>query len=214
MAAALFPGLLECHPVIGPGLWGEWTLNQPKLLWVEQALIHGLCDLCLVLIRLTLAPTGSPLSLLHEKQWFLFIPQSIAIGPSTTRTCLSSSTWAHLDLMLVKTSGRYCPCAISHWLHLMDDLVAMNPACSASYEPCMFCFPSSLSHDFFPVSSVLPLPFLPQRKGKRKTRKASPSPVLRELPLFPGSQSSQPHPQLWVPNTDNSQSLSPVTISS
>lgn len=185
-----------------PGLWGEWTLNQPKFLWIEQALTHGLCDLCLVHTRLTLAPTGSSLSLLHEKQWFLFIPQSIAIGHSTTRTCLSFSTWAHFDFVLVKTSGRHCPCAVSHWLLLMDDLVV------TSYKPSMSYFPSSLSHDFFPGSSVLPLPFLPQRKGERKKRKASPTPVLRELPLFPGSQSSQPHPHLWVPNTDNSQSLS------
>lgn len=145
-----------------PGVCGEWTLNQPKFLWVEQALIHGLCDLCLVHTRLPLAPTGSSLSPLHEKQWFLFIPRSIAIGPSTVRTCLSSSSWAHLDLVLVKTSGCHCPCATSHWLLLVDGLVA------TSYKPCTSCFPSSLSHDFFPGSSVLPLPFLPQRKGKRK----------------------------------------------
>ena len=148
-----------------PGLWGEWTLNQPKLLWVKQALIHGLCDLCLVHTRLTLAPKGSSLSLLHEKQWFLFIPQSVATSPQLselvwvpqpglTLTLYWSRPVVTIALVLLATGSSWW----TTWWPL-----PINPACPASLLA--FLMTSSQAPLFFLSLSCL------RRKEKGKKGK-------------------------------------------
>lgn len=209
VSAALFPGLLECHLVMGllvcvvngllisqssSGLSRLWFMGSvicvwftPGSLWLQQghpsALFMRSNGFCLFLDLLPLAPQ------LSEPVW---VPQA-----GLTLTLCWSRPVAAIVLVLPATGS-------SWWMAWWP--LPINPARPASLPA------------FLMTSSQAPLSFLSlsclRGKEKGKKWKASPSPVLRELPLFPGSQSSQPHPHLWVPNTDNSQSLSPVTISS